>query len=90
MLLVARTKEKLDEVQREIEQQGGTAFVHTADLSDPDDIDRLATEVLSSTAASTSSSTTPAARSAARSAARTTASTTTSGRCRSTTSARSS
>jgi short-subunit dehydrogenase len=45
VLLVARTKEKLDEVQHEIEQQGGTAFVHTADLSDPDDIDRLATQV---------------------------------------------
>jgi short-subunit dehydrogenase len=46
VLLVARTKEKLDEVQQEIEQQGGSAFVHTADLSDPDDIDRLATQVM--------------------------------------------
>jgi short-subunit dehydrogenase len=46
VLLVARTKEKLDEVQHEIELLGGTAFVHPADMSDPDDVDRLAQQVL--------------------------------------------
>ncbi|MHB8691082.1 MAG: SDR family NAD(P)-dependent oxidoreductase [Solirubrobacteraceae bacterium] len=46
LLLVARTKEKLDEVAKEIEAVGGTAHVHPCDLSDMDDIDRMAAEVL--------------------------------------------
>jgi short-subunit dehydrogenase len=43
-LLVARTKKKLDEVRREVELLGGVAHVHSCDLSDPDDIDRMAAE----------------------------------------------
>src|SRR5581483_9187478 len=46
VLLVARTREKLEEVGDEIEQLGGTAYVHPCDLSNPDDIDRMAAEVL--------------------------------------------
>ena len=46
VLLVARTREKLEEVARQVEQAGGTAHVHPCDLSDLDDIDRLAEEVL--------------------------------------------
>src|SRR5947209_8519222 len=37
VLLVARTREKLEEVGREIENSGGTAFVHPCNLSDIDD-----------------------------------------------------
>src|SRR5205085_460084 len=46
VLLVARTQAKLDEVADEVEQAGGSAHVHTCDLTDPDDIDRMAKEVL--------------------------------------------
>ncbi len=46
VLLVARTENKLIEVRREIELLGGTAHVHRCDLSDIDDIDRMAAEVL--------------------------------------------
>ncbi|MFZ0089509.1 MAG: SDR family NAD(P)-dependent oxidoreductase [Solirubrobacteraceae bacterium] len=46
VLLVARTREKLEAVADAVEARGGTAHVHTCDLSDPDDIDRLAREVL--------------------------------------------
>ena len=46
VLLVARTKEKLDEVARQIEDLGGIAYVHPANLSEMDDIDRMAAEVL--------------------------------------------
>ena len=46
VLLVARTQEKLDEVRRQIEALGGTAYVHRCDLTDTDDIDRMAAEVL--------------------------------------------
>jgi short-subunit dehydrogenase len=46
VLLVARTKQKLDEVADVVRDLGGTAYVHPADLSDPDDIDRMADEVL--------------------------------------------
>jgi short-subunit dehydrogenase len=46
VLLVARTKEKLDEVADNVQDHGGEAFVHTCDLSDPDDVDRMANEVL--------------------------------------------
>jgi short-subunit dehydrogenase len=46
MLLVARTREKLQEVADEIIDAGGKAHVHPADLTDLDDIDRMANEVL--------------------------------------------
>jgi short-subunit dehydrogenase len=46
VLLVARTREKLDEAADEVEQLGGSAHVHPCDLSDPDDVDRMAGEVL--------------------------------------------
>jgi short-subunit dehydrogenase len=48
ILLVARTREKLQEVADEVAEAGGRAFVHPADLSDIDDIDRMANEVLES------------------------------------------
>jgi NAD(P)-dependent dehydrogenase (short-subunit alcohol dehydrogenase family) len=46
VLLVSRTREKLEEVAKQVEEAGGTAHVHPADLSDHEDIDRLAAEVL--------------------------------------------
>src|SRR3954462_5810132 len=46
VLLVSRTREKLEEVAKQVEEKGGTAHVHPADLSDLEDIDRLAEEVL--------------------------------------------
>jgi NAD(P)-dependent dehydrogenase (short-subunit alcohol dehydrogenase family) len=46
VLLVSRTREKLEEVASQVEERGGTAHVHPCDLSDLDDIDRLADEVL--------------------------------------------
>ncbi len=46
VLLVARTQEKLEDVAAVVEAQGGVAHVHPCDLSDVDDIDRLAAEVL--------------------------------------------
>jgi short-subunit dehydrogenase len=46
VLLVARTPEKLEEAKAEISELGGTAHVHPCDLSDTDDIDRMADEVL--------------------------------------------
>ena len=46
VLLVARTKKKLLELAKEIEQLGGVAYAHPCDLTDLDDIDRMAKEVL--------------------------------------------
>jgi len=46
VLLVARTAEKLEEIKATIEDRGGIAYVHAADLSDMDDIDRMADEAL--------------------------------------------
>jgi short-subunit dehydrogenase len=46
VLLVARTKEKLDEIAKEIDDDGGVAYVHPCNLTDMDDIDRMASEVL--------------------------------------------
>src|ERR687893_1500570 len=46
VLLVSRTREKLEEVAKQVEEAGGPAHVHPADLSDLEDIDRLAAEVL--------------------------------------------
>jgi NAD(P)-dependent dehydrogenase (short-subunit alcohol dehydrogenase family) len=46
VLLVARTPEKLEETRDQIEDGGGIAHIHRCDLSDVDDIDRMAAEVL--------------------------------------------
>jgi NAD(P)-dependent dehydrogenase (short-subunit alcohol dehydrogenase family) len=46
VLLVSRTREKLEEVARQVEEKGGTAHVHPADLSDLEDIERMAQEVV--------------------------------------------
>jgi NAD(P)-dependent dehydrogenase (short-subunit alcohol dehydrogenase family) len=46
VLLVARTPEKLEETKAEIEEKGGTAHIHQADLSDIEDLDRMADQVL--------------------------------------------
>jgi short-subunit dehydrogenase len=46
VILVSRTREKLEEVASQIEELGGTAHVHPADLSDLEDLDRMAAEVL--------------------------------------------
>jgi NAD(P)-dependent dehydrogenase (short-subunit alcohol dehydrogenase family) len=46
VLLVARTPEKLEATREQIEAGGGVAFIHRADLSDPEDIDRMADEAL--------------------------------------------
>ncbi|MCC2656247.1 MAG: family oxidoreductase [Panacagrimonas sp.] len=46
VILVARTKEKLDETKAIIDKAGGEAFVYPCDLSDMKDIDRMAAEVL--------------------------------------------
>ena len=46
VLLVARTREKLEQLASEVEEAGGTAHVHPADLSDMDDIERLADEIV--------------------------------------------
>ena len=46
VLLVARTPEKLEETKEQIEAGGGTAYIHRCDLSDMEDIDRMADEVL--------------------------------------------
>jgi short-subunit dehydrogenase len=44
--LVARSEDKLNEIKGEIEDLGGAATVHPADLSDLEDADRLVEEVL--------------------------------------------
>ena len=46
VLLVARTPEKLEATKEQIEAGGGVAHIHRCDLSDTDDIDRMADEVL--------------------------------------------
>jgi len=46
VLLVARTPEKLEATRDQIRAGGGTAYIHRCDLSDMDDIDRMADEVL--------------------------------------------
>ena len=46
VLLVARTPEKLEETRDQIEAGGGVAHIHRCDLSDFDDIERMADEVL--------------------------------------------
>jgi nucleoside-diphosphate-sugar epimerase len=46
VLLVARGLEALEQTKREIEDMGGSAFVHRCDLADMSDIERMAKEVL--------------------------------------------
>ncbi|HVE67292.1 MAG TPA: SDR family oxidoreductase [Solirubrobacteraceae bacterium] len=46
-LLVARSMDKLEEVKKEIEDAGGTAYAYSADISDMDDIDRVVGEMRS-------------------------------------------
>ena len=46
VVLVARTREKLEEVAREVERLGGKAHVEPCDLTDLDDIERMARGVL--------------------------------------------
>jgi short-subunit dehydrogenase len=46
VLLVARREEELNEVKREVEELGGRASVHRCDLTDFDDIDRMAAEAI--------------------------------------------
>jgi NAD(P)-dependent dehydrogenase (short-subunit alcohol dehydrogenase family) len=46
-VLVARSADKLEETKAEIEAEGGAAAVHPANLSEPEDCDRLIEEILS-------------------------------------------
>jgi thioester reductase-like protein len=46
VLLVARTPEKLEETKAEIEEAGGEAHIHRCDLSDIEDVEKMASEVL--------------------------------------------
>jgi NAD(P)-dependent dehydrogenase (short-subunit alcohol dehydrogenase family) len=46
VLLVARTPEKLEATRDQIAAGGGTAYAHPCDLSDIDDLERMADEVL--------------------------------------------
>jgi NAD(P)-dependent dehydrogenase (short-subunit alcohol dehydrogenase family) len=46
VMLVSRTKDKLDELKAEIERDGGRAFVYPADLSDLDACDAMIHRVL--------------------------------------------
>ncbi|HEY6771616.1 MAG TPA: SDR family oxidoreductase [Solirubrobacterales bacterium] len=46
VLLVARTPEKLEETRAEVEEAGGSAHIHQCDLSDIEDVERMAKEVL--------------------------------------------
>jgi short-subunit dehydrogenase len=46
VLLVARTKGRLEEIAEQIDHGGGIAHVHSCDLSDADEIDCMAEEVL--------------------------------------------
>ncbi len=45
-LLVARSADKLEETKRQIEDDGGTAYAYSADVSDPESVGRLVEEVL--------------------------------------------
>ena len=46
VVLVSRTREKLEELKREIESEGARAFVHPTDLSDTDACERMIRDVL--------------------------------------------
>jgi NAD(P)-dependent dehydrogenase (short-subunit alcohol dehydrogenase family) len=45
-LLVARSADKLEETKRQIEENGGTAYAYSADISDSESVDRLVEQVL--------------------------------------------
>jgi len=45
-LLVARSEDKLERTRQEIEDLGGSAYVYSADISDPDSIEDLCDRVL--------------------------------------------
>ncbi len=45
-LLVARSAEKLEETRRQIEDDGGTAYAYSADVSDPESVEQLVEQVL--------------------------------------------
>ena len=67
-ILVARSMDKLEEVEADIERTGGTAYAYSADLSDMDSIDDARRRgCWPTTRRSTCWSTTPGARSGARS-----------------------
>ncbi len=46
VLLVARSVDKLEETKAEIERGGGVAHIHSCDMSDVEDVERMAEEVL--------------------------------------------
>jgi len=46
VVLVARSRERLEELAERIAKLGGTAYVHACDLADPDAVEGLAAEVL--------------------------------------------
>ncbi len=46
VLLIARSVEKLEETKEEIERAGGIAHIHRCDMSDIEDVERMAEEVL--------------------------------------------
>jgi NAD(P)-dependent dehydrogenase (short-subunit alcohol dehydrogenase family) len=46
VLLVARSVEKLEETKAEIERAGGVAHIHRCDMSDMEDVERMAEDVL--------------------------------------------
>jgi NAD(P)-dependent dehydrogenase (short-subunit alcohol dehydrogenase family) len=50
-LLIARSRDKLEEAKQEIEDDGGTAYIYSADLSDMESIDNVVKEILNEHAA---------------------------------------
>jgi NAD(P)-dependent dehydrogenase (short-subunit alcohol dehydrogenase family) len=46
VILVSRTREKLEEVAEQVRDLGGTAHVHPADLSSLDEVERVAQEIV--------------------------------------------
>jgi NAD(P)-dependent dehydrogenase (short-subunit alcohol dehydrogenase family) len=46
VILVSRTREKLEEVAEQVRALGGTAHVHPADLSELEDVERVAQEIV--------------------------------------------
>ncbi len=46
-LLVARSADKLEETRQQIQDMGGTAYAYSADISDPESVERLCEQVLS-------------------------------------------
>ena len=46
VLLVARSGDRLEELEQEMSKAGGTAYAYPADLSEPESVDALASEVL--------------------------------------------